>query len=92
MRYEDRLDEAVLEGSEELERKIEGEEMGDSPSTKATVLSCGGIFIPYKKREKMEVPKWHLLNLPNNNKPLKLVVSGILKDPLEEILEKEHLN
>ncbi len=68
------------------------ESPGELSSKNPMVLSCGGIYIPYHKRRRMDRPLWEILNLADENNPVKLVTSDLPKSPLAEILEKENLN
>lgn len=64
-----------------------------SNNTKATVLSCGGIYIP-----RSEIPKdfknWHqIINLPGPELSAKIFgFSPNPSDPLEGVLRKEFQN
>lgn len=68
------------------------ESPGELSSRNPMVLSCGGIYIPYKKYSNFSRPLWQVLNLANENEPVKVVSSNIPKSPLTEILEKESKN
>lgn len=65
---------------------------GELSSTNPMVLSCGGIYIPRRRRAIPVHPLWHILNLPDNEGKSKVVSDGVPKSPLAAILEKENMN
>lgn len=77
--------------NEEIVRETYEEGPGELSSRNPMVLSCGGIYIPNRKRV-LDRPLWHVINLPDTDNPTKVVSSNIPKSPLNEILDKESLN
>lgn len=66
---------------------------GELSSKNPMVLSCGGIYIPQRKRSHLEHKiLWQIINLPDMEHPTKIVSSGLPKSPLAEIIQKESLN
>lgn len=85
MRHEDKTTELIVEKAYE-------ESPGELSSKHPMVLSCGGIYIPYNKRKRMERPLWHVLNIADDTRLVKVVSSGLPRSPLSEILDKESKN
>lgn len=56
-----------------------------------SVLSCGGIFIPQKCRERRGI-LCEILITPNQDEPVKLVTGAKPKSILSQVLIKESLN
>lgn len=66
--------------------------VGDLSSKNPMVLSCGGIYVPHNRRRSFERPLWHILNLADEKRPVKVVSGNLLKSALAEILAKEGMN
>lgn len=58
-----------------------------------TVLSCGGMYLPRTKSALPTPVCYHVLNLPNENEPIKIYVGRRhLTNLLHQILAKEGMN
>ena len=68
------------------------ESSGELSSKNPIVLSCGGIYIPYPRRKRLNHPLWKVLNLASEKNPTKVVSPDMPKSPLALIMEKESLN
>ncbi|MBI4366977.1 MAG: hypothetical protein HY543_09185 [Deltaproteobacteria bacterium] len=57
-----------------------------------TVLSCGGIFVPRPRPLNPRDPLYHILNIPSEGQPVKVVSALIHRNILQEVLSKDSLN
>jgi hypothetical protein len=62
----------------------------DIKSKNPTVLSCGGIYIPHRKRREQIL--YHILNTPSESEPVKVVAGARPRNVLFEVLMKESMN
>ncbi len=62
----------------------------DLKSDNPTVLSCGGIYIPHRKRREQVL--YHILNTPSESEPVKVVAGATPRNILFEVMMKESMN
>jgi len=59
-------------------------------SKNATVLSCGGIYIPHRGERKYTIHQ--IINTHRKDEPVKLVSAAKPRNVLHDVLMKESLN
>jgi hypothetical protein len=65
---------------------------GDLDCAHPSTLSCGGIFVPRPKQLQPGNPLYHILNTPNDHRPVKVVSALITSNILDDLLGRDRLN
>lgn len=76
--------------SDMLVQRVLGQVEPSETNRNPTVLSCGGIFIP-RRRRSFDAP-YEIITTPSKDEPVKVVVGSQLKSVLSELLFRESLN
>jgi len=77
--------------TETIARQLLSKHGGAAQQQHPSVLSCGGIFIPRKCRERKGI-LCEILITPNQDEPVKLVTGAKSRSILSQVLIKESLN
>lgn len=73
-----------------LFNKALGANLGENANDKSTVLSCGGIYIPHKARNRISLH--HILTMHDKEEPVKIITGQKPVNALHNVLIKESMN